>query len=124
MTITVSHDEIAQILTTLKTQGIQSVALTTIEGRSLGSTVSEAGARFKLGALSAASVAIATKTSGELGLGNFDQVHIICGGGALLLGAVGPKALLSVVTDNGVDFPQLFREMRRVASQLAKFVQV
>jgi predicted regulator of Ras-like GTPase activity (Roadblock/LC7/MglB family) len=122
MTTTVAHDEIAQILTTLKTQGVQSVALTTVEGRSLGSTVTEAGARFKLGALSAASVAIATKTSGELNLGNLDQIHIICGGGALLLGAVGPKALLSVVTDNGVDFPQIFRDMRRVATQLVRFV--
>ena len=35
MTTTVSQDEILQILNTLKTHGVRSVALTTLEGRSL-----------------------------------------------------------------------------------------
>jgi hypothetical protein len=118
MTITASQDEIVQILTTLKVHGVTSVALTTLEGRTLGSTITEAGARFKLGALSAASIAIATKTSAELSLGDLEQIQIMSDQGALILSAVGQKALLSVVTTAGVDYSQLNREMRRVATSL------
>ena len=122
MTTTASQDEITQILSSLKGMGVKSVALTTLEGRSLGSTIAEAGARFKLGALSAASIAIATKTSGELSLGDLDQVHIQGNTGSLLLGAVGHKALLSVVTERGADFQPIIREMKRVAAQLGAIV--
>jgi uncharacterized protein len=122
MTTTVSQDEIVQILTSLKKSGVESVALTTLEGRSLGSTVTESAARFKLGALSAASIAIATKTSAELSLGTLDQIQILSGNGSLLLSAVGPRALLSVVTGYGADFGQIGREMKRVAAQLAPMI--
>jgi predicted regulator of Ras-like GTPase activity (Roadblock/LC7/MglB family) len=118
MTTTPSQDEIDRILTSLKVGGVRNVSLTTIEGRSLGSTVAEIGARFKLGALSAASVAIATKTSGELGLGELDQIQILSSKGALFLNSVGAKALLSVVADNGIDPLTMTREMRRVTLQL------
>jgi predicted regulator of Ras-like GTPase activity (Roadblock/LC7/MglB family) len=122
MTTSVSQDEIAQILTSLKTSGVKSVALTTLEGRTLGSTLTESGARFKLGALSAASIAIATKTSGELSLGELDQIQILSANGSLLLNAVGHRALLSVVTDRGADFILIGREMKRMATQLAGLV--
>lgn len=118
MTATELQDEIVQILTSLKTNGVKSVALTTLEGRSLGSTVTESGPRFKLGALSAASVAIANKASAELSLGDLGQIHILSASGSLLLGAVGDKALLSVVAGSAVDFVQLSREMKRIAVQL------
>jgi len=118
MTATLSQDEIVQILTTLKTEGVRSVALTTLEGRSLGSTVTESGPRFKLGALSAASIAIGTKAAAELSLGGLEQIHIVSGNGSLLLSAVGQKALLSVVTESGVNFLQISREMKRIAAQL------
>ena len=112
------QNEISTLLTSLKTNGVKSVALTTIEGRSLGSTIVESGPRFKLGALSAASLAIGTKASGELVLGELDQVHILASEGSLLLSAVGHKALLSVVLERGVDLTTVIREMRRVAAQL------
>jgi predicted regulator of Ras-like GTPase activity (Roadblock/LC7/MglB family) len=115
---TTSQDEIDRILASLKVDSVRNVALTTIEGRSLGSTLSEPGARFKLGALSAASVAIATKTSGELSLGELNQIQILSSQGALFLSAVGSKALLSVVTDRGIDPSYMAREMRRVTTQL------
>jgi predicted regulator of Ras-like GTPase activity (Roadblock/LC7/MglB family) len=118
MTTIASQDEITQILTSLKTHGVTNAALTTLEGRSLGSTVTESQPRFKLGALSAASIAIATKTAGELSLGELDQVQIISSTGSLLLSAVGHKALLSVVTDRGADFPQIARDMKKAAAQL------
>jgi predicted regulator of Ras-like GTPase activity (Roadblock/LC7/MglB family) len=119
MTTIASQDEITQILTSLKTHGVMNAALTTLEGRSLGSTVTESQPRFKLGALSAASIAIATKTAGELSLGELDQVQIISSAGSLLLSAVGHKALLSVVTDRGADFPQIARDMKKAAAQLS-----
>ena len=122
MTTTVSQDEVLQLLMTLKTPGVKSVALTTLEGRSLGSTVTESGPRFKLGALSAAAIAIATKTSGELALGGLDQVTILGTTGALLLGSVGQKALLSVVADKAADFTPLIREMKRVTVLLTGLV--
>ena len=122
MTTTVSQDEIVRILASLKLNGVKNVALTTMEGRSLGSTVTESTARFKLGALSAASIAIATKTSGELSLGDLDQIQIMSSGGSLLLSAVGHKALLSVVTERGVDSNHIAREMKRVAVQLLTMV--
>lgn len=122
MTTTVSQDEITAVLTSLKSNGIKNVALTTMEGRSLGSTVAEAGPRFKLGALSAASVAIGMKTSGELSLGELDQIQITASGGSLLMSAIGQKALLSVVTEGNVDLPSISREMRRAAIQLARLV--
>jgi len=122
MTTIASQDEIVQILTSLKAHGVKNAALTTLEGRSLGSTVTEAQSRFKLGALSAASIAIGTKTSGELSLGELDQIQIISSGGSLLLSAVGQKALLSVVTDRGADFPQIAREMKKAAAQLSSML--
>ncbi len=122
MTTIASQDEIVQILATLKTNGVKSVALTTLEGRSLGSTVTEAGARFKLGALSAASIAIANKTALELSLGDLDQVQILSGSGSLFLSVVGHKALLSVVTGGGVDVTQLSYDIKRVATRLAPMI--
>jgi predicted regulator of Ras-like GTPase activity (Roadblock/LC7/MglB family) len=119
---TAIQDEIAQILTALKINGVTSVALTTLEGRSLGSTVTESAARFKLGALSAASIAIATKATTELSLGDLDQIQILSSSGSLLLSVVGHKALLSVVTTSGADFSHINREMRRTAAQLSHMV--
>jgi predicted regulator of Ras-like GTPase activity (Roadblock/LC7/MglB family) len=116
------QEEIVQVLGSLKGVGIKSVALTTLEGRSLGSTVVESAARFKLGALSAASIAIATKASTELSLGDLDQIHILGANGSLLLNAVGTKALLSVVIAGGADYVQINREMKRLAVQLALMV--
>jgi predicted regulator of Ras-like GTPase activity (Roadblock/LC7/MglB family) len=118
MTTVTSQDEITRILTSLKMHGVKDVALTTMEGRSLGSTVADSGARFKLGALSAASVAIGTKTSGELSLGGLDHIHIVSSAGSLLLSAVGQKALLSVVAEGGIDVARLGHEMKRVVVQL------
>ena len=122
MTATVPQDDIARILASLKLNGVKNVALTTMEGRSLGSTVTDASARFKLGALSAASIAIANKTSTELSLGDLDQIQIVSNNGSLLLSAVGNKALLSVVTERGVDSMLIAREMKRVAVQLLTMV--
>lgn len=122
MTVAAAQDEIVRILTSLRLDGIRNVALTTIEGRSLGSTLTEPGARFKLGAMSAAAVAIATKTSSELTLGDLDQIQIRSSNGSLFLSAVGSKALLSVVTAADVDTMQLAREMRRIALQLNTMV--
>lgn len=122
MTTIASQDELAQILSSLKGTGVKNVALTTVEGRTLGSTIAESGPRFKLGALSAASFAIAMKTGGELALGDLDQVQILCGDGALLLCPVGRKALLSAVADKRADPLALMREMRRVALQLSVMV--
>ena len=124
MTITASQDEIVQVLSSLKLNapGVKSVALTTLEGRHLGSTVADADPRFKLASLSAASIAIAKKTSGELSLGGLEQVHVLSSAGSLLLSAVGTKALLSVVTASGVDFNLIGREMKRVTAQLMMMV--
>jgi|ERR1051325_12964 predicted regulator of Ras-like GTPase activity (Roadblock/LC7/MglB family) len=124
MTITASQDEIVQVLTSLKVNapGVKSVALTTLEGRNLGSTVAEADPRFKLASLSAAAIAIAKKTSGELSLGGLEQVHVLSSAGSLLLGAVGTKALLSVVTTSSADFGQVSREMKRISAQLMMMV--
>jgi len=122
MTTAAAQDEITHLLTSLKTNGVKSVALTTLEGRSLGSTIVDAGPRFKLGALSAASLAIGTKAAGELVLGGLDQVHILASDGSLLLTAVGHKALLSVVLERGVDFTSVIRDMKRVVSQLGSLV--
>jgi uncharacterized protein len=122
MTATVPQDDIGRILASLKLNGVKNVALTTMEGRSLGSTVTESGARFKLGALSAASIAIANKTSTELSLGDLDQIQILSNNGGLFLSAVGHKALLSVVTERGVDSTHIAREMKRVAVQLLTMV--
>lgn len=107
---------------TLKTSDVRSVALTTLEGRSLGSTVTDAGPRFKLGALSAAAIAIATKTGGELSLGDLEQINILGNRGSLLLRAVGQKALLSVVAEEGADFAPIIREMKRATVLLAGMV--
>jgi predicted regulator of Ras-like GTPase activity (Roadblock/LC7/MglB family) len=118
----VSQEEIVRILSTLKMNGVKNVALTSMEGRSLGSTVTDSAAKFKLGALSAASIAIATKTSAELSLGDLDQIQILSGDGSLLLSVVGKKALLSVVTERGVDSNHIAREMKRAAVQLLSMV--
>ena len=117
-----SADAVNNLVMSLKVQGVRSVALTTIEGRSLGSTVIETGPRFKLGALSAAAIAISTKTAGELALGELDQVQIVGVSGSLLLSAVGNKALLSVVTERGTDSGPIVRDMKRIAVQLASMI--
>lgn len=65
--------------------------------------------------LSAASIAVARKTSGELSRGGLEQVHV-------LSSAVGTQALLSVVTSSGVDFNLIGREMKRVIAQLMMMV--
>jgi hypothetical protein len=75
--------------------------------------------KVQLGAISAASLAIASKGIGDLQLGTLGQIHIMGDGGSILLLRVGGRAVLTLVVEQGVEIPSILAEARKTASRLA-----
>ena len=113
-------EEMVQLLMKLKSSvpGVQNVAFTSVEGRTLASTISDVSLRVQLASTSAASVAIAKKGTTELGLGGLDRILISGSSGSLLLTAIGAKALLTIVLGADADPVAVAREVKQISSKL------
>ncbi len=117
-------ENLSEFLNALQTQtrGVRSAFLATSQGRFLGSTQISGMEKVQLGAISAASMAIASKATGDLQLGELGQIHIAGAIGSVLLVRVGVKAVLTLVVEDRAEINQILGEARRAASQLVNKV--
>ena len=122
--MTVRTEELDGVLTSLKSQGhgIRAAFLASSQGSFLGSTAISGMEKVQLGAISAASLAIASKGIGDLQLGTLGQIHIMGDAGSILLLRVGGRAVLTLVVEQGVELPSILAEARKTATRLAPMV--
>lgn len=122
--MTVRTEELDGILTSLKSQGhgIRAAFLASSQGSFLASTQITGMEKVQLGAISAASLAIASKGIGDLQLGALGQIHIVGDGGSILLLRVGVRAVLTLVVESGVELNLILSEAHKTASRLAPMV--
>lgn len=116
-----SAEDVSDLLDTFQSQtrGVRSAFLATAQGRFLGSTHISGKEKVQLGAISAASMAIAAKAVGDLQLGEFGQVHIVGDIGSILLLKVGAGAVLTLVVEERAELSHVLAEAKRASSQLA-----
>jgi uncharacterized protein len=117
-------DDMGELLATLQSQGhgVRAAFLATTQGSFLGSTQITGMEKVQLGAISAASVAIGSKGVGDLQLGQLGQITIVGDGGSIVLMRVGPRAVMTLVVEPGVELTSLLSEARRTAARLAPMV--
>jgi predicted regulator of Ras-like GTPase activity (Roadblock/LC7/MglB family) len=103
-------------------EAIDTVSLTTAEGRNVASTTSDVTVKFKMAALSASSAAIARKALLDLGLGACEEIRIRGASGYLLLFSVGGKGVLTVVARDHANLDSVIRDAKRAAGRLQTIV--
>lgn len=101
---------------------IQAVALARIEGRILESTTLSMAEKVQVGSSSAALLAIATKLSNYMHLGDAKQMYIRGEGGSVLLLRAGSSAILAIITKGDMKLETLSAEAHRVANRLAALI--
>src|ERR1044072_169724 len=119
-----SNTEIASALTALQQTNpeIQAVALARIEGRILESTALSMAEKVQVGSTSAALLAIATKMSNYMQLGDAKQMQVKGESGSVLLFRAGTTAILAVLINGDLKLESISIEAHRLASRLAVMV--
>jgi predicted regulator of Ras-like GTPase activity (Roadblock/LC7/MglB family) len=101
---------------------IRSVFLSSTQGRFLGSTSLSGTEKVQMAGVSAASIAIASKSVSDLHLGALGQVRIMADGGSILLLSVGARAILTVLVDGDGDLGAFLPEAVRTVDRLQRLV--
>ena len=119
-----SNTEIASALQALQQTNpeIQAVALARIEGRILESTALSMAEKVQVGSTSAALLAIATKMSNYMQLGDAKQMQVKGESGSVLLFRAGTTAILAVLINGDLKLESISIEAHRLASRLAVMV--
>jgi predicted regulator of Ras-like GTPase activity (Roadblock/LC7/MglB family) len=119
-----SNTEIVSALQALQQSNpdIQAVALARIEGRILESTTLSMAERVQVGSSSAALLAIATKMSNYMQLGDAKQMQVRGEAGSVLLLRAGTGAILAIITNGDMKLDALTVEANRLANRLAILV--
>ena len=110
-----SADEVSKELRSLQaaSPGISAAFLSGVDGKILGSTAITGMEKVQLSAISAASLAIAKKATGNLQLGELKQVHIEGDTGSVVLLTVGTEAILSLVVGKQTALEPVLMEARK-----------
>jgi predicted regulator of Ras-like GTPase activity (Roadblock/LC7/MglB family) len=113
-------EELGRCLKGLQTQahGVRAAFLSSSQGSFLASTDISGVEKVRLGAISAASMAIASKAADDLQLGSLGQVHIAGDDGSILLMRVGGKAVLTIVVEDHASLENILHEAKRTIIQL------
>jgi predicted regulator of Ras-like GTPase activity (Roadblock/LC7/MglB family) len=101
---------------------IQAVALARIEGRILESTALSMAEKVQVGSTSAALLAIATKMSNYMQLGDAKQMQVKGEAGSVLLFRAGASAILAVLINGDLRLDSISVEAHRLASRLAVLI--
>ncbi len=75
-------------------------------------------------ALTAAMLGLGKRTAAELGIGGLRDVVTRCGGGYVVVLAIGEQALLMVLGDEGLDIAALHRESPAAINRLAELLGI
>ncbi len=122
--ISSSNTEIANALQALQQTNpeIQAVALARIEGRILESTALSMAEKVQVGSTSAALLAIATKMSNYMQLGDAKQIQVKGEAGSVLLFRAGGSAILAILINGDLKVEAIAMEAHRLASRLASLI--
>jgi uncharacterized protein len=112
-------DPVNDILVHLRTRvmGVTESTLATVDGLVVASDVSKTHAE-SMAAVAAATLSLGHRLSDQGGTGILREMSAQCSGGHVIVTAVGVRALLAVVTDEGLDMAMFRREMPAVVAAL------
>ncbi len=115
------HDAIGELMR--KTQGIDAVAVVSMDGFVLASNLPVGFSEERLGAMSAAILSLGERTSDELGRGTLSQIFIEGENGYVFLLAAGENAVLNVVVRKGTKLGLVLYDIRAAAAKIAELLQ-
>ena len=99
---------------------IEGCAIVSLDGLTVASSLMEGRDENRVGAMSAAMLALGEKTAKELGRGRLDQVMVKGESGYLLLIGAGKDAVLIVITNAAAKLGLVFLDARRAAQSITE----
>lgn len=119
----ISADLLQSILSDLNatSAAIQASAIVSIDGIVLASVLPENMDADRAGAMSAAMLALGSRTAKELERGKLEQVMIKTAKGYTLMVGAGTDAMLTVITSTDAKLGLIFLAVRRTAEMLEGF---
>ncbi|MFI6276128.1 roadblock/LC7 domain-containing protein [Streptomyces sp. NPDC050988] len=114
-------NSLAEILISLRDRvmGISQSVLSTADGL-LVVHDSDSVHPESVAALAAATLGVGRRMADQAGVGALREVVARCGSGHVIVMAVGDRALLTVMGDDGLDIPALQRESPATVEQLSR----
>lgn len=101
--------------------GVTSTAVATVDGMLVAADTDEVRPDV-LAALASAALGLGKSTTHEVGMGELREVVTRCQFGHIVIYAVGKRALLVVLGDEGLDIARLHLQSRATAERLAEHV--
>jgi uncharacterized protein len=101
---------------------IEASAVVSADGLMMASLLPPGLEADRMGAMSAAMLALGSRTAEELARGGLEQVLIKGENGYVLLTQAGTEAVLAVVTRPSAKLGLIFLDVRRAAEKIAKFL--
>ncbi|ROO88665.1 hypothetical protein EDD29_6339 [Actinocorallia herbida] len=102
--------------------GVTETATASVDGMLLVADTDEARPDV-LAALAATTLGLGKSTGHETGMGELREVVVRCAGGHIVVYAVGKKALMVVLGDEGLDVARLHVRSRTTVQNLADLVE-
>ncbi|MET7680569.1 roadblock/LC7 domain-containing protein [Streptomyces sp. NPDC005423] len=120
---TTSPEPLVAILTSLRDEvmGVSESVLSTGDGL-LVAADADAVHPESIAALAAATLGLGRRMAEQTKAGSLREVVIRCSGGHVINLAVGDRALLTILGDDGLDLPSLQRALPAAVEQLAKIL--
>ncbi|MGW0826482.1 roadblock/LC7 domain-containing protein [Streptomyces sp. NPDC002845] len=121
MTENPSPDSLTGILTSLRDRvmGVSESVLSTVDGLLVVADVDKVHPE-SVAALAAATLGVSRRMADQVGTGVLREVVARCGSGHIIVVAVGDRALLTVMGDEGLDIAAFRRESPTTVEQLNK----
>ncbi|MFF7140683.1 MULTISPECIES: roadblock/LC7 domain-containing protein [Streptomyces] len=117
-------EPLVEVLTALREQvmGVNETVISTVDGLLVASDA-DAVQPESIAALSAATHSLGRRMAQEAGGGELRDVSTRSAGRHVVIQAIGERALLTVLGDDGLDLAGLQREIHSTVEQLAKILE-
>ncbi len=117
-------DQFQNILADLNgsTSDIEASALISVDGLMMSSAMPQGMDEDRVGAMSAALLALGERTARELARGTLERVLVQGEDGYVIMSAAGPEAVLTVLARGNARLGLVFLDIKRAASALARII--
>ncbi|UXX97130.1 roadblock/LC7 domain-containing protein [Streptomyces sp. AD2-2] len=114
-------DPVTDLLIALRdnVMGVTETTLATSDGLVVASDTTKTHPE-SMAAVAAATLALGNRLADQGGTGNLREISASCSTGHVIVTAVGDRALLAVVTDDGLDQAAFRREIPAVTAKLRR----
>jgi hypothetical protein len=115
------QEQLTQVLKKLQTgtPGIEGAAILSADGLVIASAIPSRAEEDRVSAMSAALTSAGSRTARELERGTFEQIHVKCTSGSVLLFRTGANAVLAVTASNAAKLGLIFLDIRRASQELS-----